>query len=374
MGVMRSAPGDNIIANIRNIIGSQVAVGKYILQISIHGGLVNFPLAGQRPKTQPRPLPVDWRTAPAPDLLDRQPEVSQATAALRSGQPVEVYGQAGIGKTALLDYLAHHYPTAPCPDGVVPLRARRKSADDLLQSLFSAFYESDSLLKPNDIQLRRFLQDKKALVVLDDVNLERDEVEALFKEAPGCTFLLASSERHLWNKGQALALSGLPMDYAVALVERKLGRSLTSQEQPAARDLCLSLAQHPWSLIQAATLIKEEGYALTEVPTEALTARILALRSEPERRTLAALAALVAGFFDLVGSGGLSVDLLLLSRRLLQGFLGRPAFLHCGRAPQELPGGTLLPAHPSERPPLLSLSGSGVSGFPRLRRLEGAVV
>src|SRR5579884_4083672 len=47
-----------------------------------------------------------------------------------------------------------------------------------------------------------------------------------------------------------------------------------------------------------------------------------------EARLVARMAHLVSGHPDSLGSGWLSRDLLLLSRRVLQGLLGRSSFLH----------------------------------------------
>lgn len=59
--------------------------------------------------------------------------------------------------------------------------------------------------------------------MLDDVELERDDLERLMNTAPGCIFVLASPERRLWGEGRAVALGGLPQNDARALVERELG-------------------------------------------------------------------------------------------------------------------------------------------------------
>ena len=294
-------PLEGVEVHIEGGISGQVAIGNNILQIGeVHGGVVNVTMPGQQPKTQPRPTPVFLRPRPFPDLLDRETEVDAATAALQSATPVEFHGQAGLGKTSLLRHLAHHPTTNSFPSGVVYLSVRHQSVEDLLQSLYDAFYESDVPFKPTDAEIRHALQGKQALVILDDVELERDEVEALMDAAPSCTFLLASPERRLWGEGQALGLPGLPPDDALALVERRLGRSLTPQEQPAARDLCAALEGHPLHLTQAVAIVREEGLPLAEVarqaqapsPTEALTAQVLASLSKPERRILATLAAL----------------------------------------------------------------------------------
>ena len=294
-------PPTNIEAQIQGEISGQVAVGNYNIQIgSIHGGVVNIVQPEQQPRPWPRPNPVFLRPRPFPGLLDREAEVGTASAALQSATPVEFHGQAGLGKTTLLRHLSHHPAATSFPDGVVYLSARHQPIDDLLQSLFDAFYESDVPFKPTDAQVRHALQKKQALILLDDVDLARDEVEALMDVAPGCTFLLASPERRLWGEGRAVALRGLPPGDAQALVERELGRPLTPEERTAAQNLCTALEGHPLRLLQAAAMAREEGRSLAEVarrtqipsPVEALTAETLNALPKPERQVLAALAAL----------------------------------------------------------------------------------
>jgi hypothetical protein len=291
----------NIEAQIQGEISGQVAIGNNIIQIgSIHGGVVNIVQPEQQPRPQPRPTPVFLRPRPFPGMLDRETEVSAATDALQSATPVEFYGQAGVGKTTLLRHLSHHPTATSFPDGIVYLSARHQPADDLLQSLFDAFYESDVPFKPTDAQIRHALQGKQALILLDDVEMARDEVETLIDSAPGCTFLLASPERRLWGEGRAMSLHGLPMDDAPALVKRELGRPLSPEEETAAQGLCTTLGCHPMHLLQAAAMAREESRSLAEVarrtqapsPAEALTAEMLNPLQEPERQILAVLAAL----------------------------------------------------------------------------------
>ncbi len=279
----------------------QIAVGSYVLQIgTAYGSVVNAAPPGHRAAPQPRSAPVLLRPRSFADLLDRETEIDTATAALQSAIPVEFHGQAGLGKTVLLRHLAHHYPEVSFPDGVVYLLARGHPAADLLQSLYDAFYESAAPFKPTDTQMRYALQSKQALVLLDDVDLGRDEVEMLMSAAPGCAFLLASSKRHLWGEGRAVALHGLPADDALALVERELGRPLTPQERPAAEALCAALEGHPLRIFQTAAMAREEGLSLAEVARQvqtpaaekAVTEQVVKPLSESEQRVLQVLAAL----------------------------------------------------------------------------------
>src|SRR5436190_1547165 len=74
---------------------------------------------------------------------------------------------------------------------------------------------------------------------------------------------------------------------------------------------------------------------------------------------------LVAAFFNLfscvvgpLGAGWIPIDLLLLSRRLLQGILGGSSRMHSRRAAKKLLGRALLPADHAECAPLFPLSGA----------------
>ncbi len=293
-------PPADVEAHIEGEISGQVAVGIGNLQIgSMHGGVVYQVAPAQRVRPRPRPTPISLRPPPFPGLLDRTSEIDTAAAALGAGLPVEFHGPGGIGKTVLLRHLAHRSPSVLPPDGVVYLSARQPLAD-LLQSLYEAFYVSDVPFKPTETQIRHALQERRALVILDDLELARDEVGALMGAAPGCVFLLASAARRLWGEGRAVALHGLPPDDGLALVERELGRPLSPQERSVAQALCATLEGHPLRLLQAAALVREERLTLAEVagrmqapaPAEALTAQTLGSLSEPERRVVAALAAL----------------------------------------------------------------------------------
>ena len=70
---------------------------------------------------------------------------------------------------------------------------------------------------------------------------------------------------------------------------------------------------------------------------------------------VAGLHSVFAGVFDFVGAGRISFHLLLLSRRVLQGVLGRPDQLRRRRAAQNISRRTIFSAHHPKRSPLFSL-------------------
>lgn len=288
-------------ANISGEISGQVAVGNYNLQIgAVHGGVVNINLPDQRPRLRARPTPVKVLPRRIAGLLDRVDEIGAAEIALSTQMPVEFNALSGFGKTSLLRLLSHNSLTNVYPDGVIYLSARDQRPGDLLQSIFDALFEYDAPYKPSEGEIRLALQDKRALILLDDVELSREEVEGLLDAAPGCTFLLAGPEQKLWGEGRTISLAGLPNSEAHSLLERELGRKLDESEAGAAHELWEVLDGNPLALIQAAALVRERGYSLErlvaaargEQPKRKVAALALDLLTESQRAVVAAIGAL----------------------------------------------------------------------------------
>jgi hypothetical protein len=299
--VAEPAAAESIQANISGEISGQVAVGNYILQIgSVHGGVVNINVPEQRPRLKARPAPVYVLPRRQAGLLDRVDEVAAAARALPAAQPVEFHAENGTGKTALLRMLARHTLVNAFRDGVIYLSARDQTPGDLLQSIFAALFEYDAPYKPSEGEIRHALQGKRALILLDDVELSREEVEALFDAAPECAFLLASPDRKLWSEGLSLSLPGLPAPEARRLLERELARPLSEQEDAAVEELLAALSGNPLAIIQAVALIRDQGYAPETLAAAArdgpLERKIAALAlgglTRPEQRIIASIASL----------------------------------------------------------------------------------
>ncbi|WP_445635988.1 Ig-like domain-containing protein [Nostoc sp. DSM 114161] len=292
----------NITAQIQGEISGQIAVGSRIIQIgSVHGGVVNIASAQEQPRQKAIATPVFLLPRPFPELIGRKDEIKSAIATLESKQSVEFYSAAGLGKSVLLRYLAYHPQIRGAfADGAISFTVRHQTVADLLQCFFEAFYETDIAYKPTNTQIRQALQNKQALIILDDQKLTREDLAELLDATPGCTFLLASPERHLWGEGQGMKLVGLPIQDAIALVERELQRQLTTQEQKLAETLCTVLEGHPLQLILTIATVQEQKRSLSEVvqqlqssqQSNSLIKRILELQTKPQLVILGVLAAL----------------------------------------------------------------------------------
>jgi NB-ARC domain len=278
-------------------IAGHIAVGRYVLEIGDPcGALLRDASRAEPAHTRSRPTPVLLRPALMRGLVGRQPELDAANGALDASLPLEVTGAPGVGKTALLRHLAHHPRAGLFADGIVYVSARHQSPEDLLRAVFEAFYESDEIWLPTEVEIRRGLQGRQALILLDDVDVEQDELEHLFDIAPRCAFVVSTRRRRLWGEGRTLMLKGLPSDDAVRLLEHAIERPLDDTERSAAENLCVALEGHPLRIVQAAALTRDRGTSLDgwapDVRPESLITELLKSIDERQRRALLALTAL----------------------------------------------------------------------------------
>jgi len=275
----------------------QIAIGRYVLQIGEpHGAAIRHGSRAERAHIRPRATPILMRPRLIRALFGRQLETDAALAAIDAGIPIEVSGEAGIGKTALLRHLAHHQRSTLFPDGVVYLQARHHSFVDLLQLLFEAFCESDEICKPTEAEIRRILHDKQALILVDEAHLAQHELEQALDVAPRSAFVVATRKRTLWGEARHVELQGLAADGAVLLLEREIERPLDAAERAAAAQLCANLGGHPRRIQQAAAIVRERRMSVDAAlrligPAGPLRA-LLASLDDRQRRVLLSLTAL----------------------------------------------------------------------------------
>ncbi len=276
---------------------AQVAVGRYILQIGDPcGAVIREAPRAERAHVRPRPTPILLRPRLIRDLVDRRMDLATALSALDAGLLVEASGEPGIGKTAVLRLLAHDPRAASFVDGIVYLSARHQSSLDLQQLLFEAFYESDAFCKPTEGEIRRGLQDKQALILLDDVHLAQDELEQVLDIAPRAAFVVATRERRLWREAQR-PRPERPARRGCGVAAGARDRAFARRDGAIVRSgLCAAIGGRPLRILQAAAVIREQGISLDEMGSassrRARSRILMASIDEKQRRALLALAAL----------------------------------------------------------------------------------
>ena len=284
-------------ACLHGAIAGQIAAGRFVLQVGEPCGVLIGQAAGsEQAQVRPRPTPILLSPRVIRRLFGRSTELVEIFRALDTGVPIELSGEPGIGKTAILRHLAHHPHTASFDDGVVYLSARHRSSADLLQLIFEAFYESDEIRKPTETETRRGLRGKRALILLDDVRLPPHELDQLLDIAPQSAFVVAARERCSVREVRSVALKGLPPEDGVSLLEHEIERPLDDSEQSAAATLCAALGGHPLRILQAAAIVREQGISLDAcartITPRRLMAELMAPIDEKQRRALLALSAL----------------------------------------------------------------------------------
>ena len=286
-----------------NVTDSVIVCGNdnYVVNIGdLNGGIVNIIKPSDRPKYSARSMPVTIRPRAFPTLLDRGNELKAARKASQLSVPVSVWGQEGIGKTSFIRYLAHTLNAGVFTSGLVYLNASGFGYEDLLQALFDSFFDSDSSYKPPTTKIIHELQNIKALIFLDDLQIGRDEVASILNAIPSSLFILSSTERSLWGEGEVIPLQGLPESESLKLFEKELSRPLNDQEKATVIKICSALQGHPLQILQAASLARDGGSSVENILSEILIEKTdnkslaymsMANLSESEKQILALLAA-----------------------------------------------------------------------------------
>ncbi len=291
-------------------MSGEIAVGRVVVQVGEPAGAaLREARRAERAHIRRRPAPTLLRPRLPRGLVDRRTETASALSAIDAGLPVELSGEPGTGKTAILRHLAHHPRAGSFVDGIVYLSARNRTSLDLVQCLFEAFYESDTICKPTDAEIRHALQDMHALILVDDVNLPQRDLERVLDVAPRAAFAIAVRERSVWSEVRSIALAGLPAEDAELLLERELEHALDAAEQAAAAGLCAALEGIPRPILQAAADIRRNrvpAAGWSRFATPDLLVELMAAIDERERRVLQALSALLGVGVDARHVSGLA--------------------------------------------------------------------
>lgn len=287
---------DHDLSITGNNFGQIVNGDNNVVTMTIHGDYIVNPDGPTHPR--PVPTPVYIRPKSFPDLLDRKEEREETLGAIARNMTVELSGEPGLGKTAMLRYVSHTCTGDFCADGVIYVDGHDKPLGDILQFIYDTFYESDVRYRPTESELLRGLQKKRALIVIDNMLANDDAFRAFANKVPEATFLVASDHRCLVQEVDSVDLHGLPLDDAMLLIERELRHALTPQERIAARALWEICKGKPATLVAIAGDTRSKSSTLADAvaalspadPAQSAADRILSDSSADERSILTVLA------------------------------------------------------------------------------------
>ena len=252
-----------------------------------------------RPRiVQAPPLPAHF--VPRPEVTRDLKARLLATGPTEPGVPAlcALWGMGGIGKTTLAAALAHD-PDPDVqdrfPDGV--LWATLGQQPDILP-LLSGWVQAlgDYQFKPLVVEtasthLRSLLQDKAALIVVDDV-WDPAHVPPFLVGGPSCRVLITTRRAAVADVAGAgqIPLGVLTPEQSLALLARRLGRDLGPAERDDARQLAETVGFLPLAL-ELAVVRVGRGVSWIELrrALEAEVARLEELEDPRHRRTGRAL-------------------------------------------------------------------------------------
>ena len=254
-GFGEEQPADTNPGRVTGNASGQVVAGHHNVVINAEGSAVSIS-TGPLPAPRPRRKPAGRTLPRVGSLFGRDGELRQLDDWIAAGERIQVYGERGTGKSAVLRNAAARVASAGAD--VVFLAAAGLAVEDVIQRLFQACYDVTGY-RPDAGELERLMNSIEALIVIDDFEGSADDVCRLLLAIPSGGLIFASTESVLSGQGQVLQLQGLDEQSAHALLVRELGRELDEQELPAAKELWRATGGHPGALVQAAAAMRVSG-------------------------------------------------------------------------------------------------------------------
>ncbi|MBL8160578.1 MAG: tetratricopeptide repeat protein [Anaerolineae bacterium] len=185
-------------------------------------------------------------------------------------QAVAVQGMGGIGKSTLAAALALDCDVRRMfPDGIYWVELKRDPSIALRQAdLGARFGDTDVNEYPDAVRgkqrLGALLEDKRALIILDDI-WKKEHADAFLVPAPRCCFLLTTRLQALVDDldlraGSEVRLNTLTDQEAIRLIEARLGAAAPDQHETFTAIHAL-LEGHTLALSLAAARIAKKGAA-----------------------------------------------------------------------------------------------------------------
>lgn len=227
----------------------------------------------------------------ADPLIGRERELQALQQAIGARQLVQIWGTAGVGKSALLRHLARTLPRGP--EGVAYIEAGGRTADDLAQAIFDISFDAPNY-KPSLEVLKEHLKTLRLRIYLDDAGLDEKDLRRLFDLAGQSAFVFTSQHRSPVGGVHAIRLDGLTDTAGVQLVQTVLARQLRPEEAQTVAALCDALHGNPLRLRRIALSVATGKRLPTIADLPALLPALLN-RLQPAERDLLHLLGSLSG-------------------------------------------------------------------------------
>jgi len=257
-----------------NVAGS-IVVGDANFVVNSNNGTIVYQQA--RPQVRLREF-APQAPRPARGFINRTAELAKLSEWISNHEIVLIHAADGIGKSALLRQAANLPAAKQLQNGVVFLenpesQGNTWSADDIIQKLFDALFESEPPIKVDAVSARTYLSNTQPLVLLDEIPLSPGLAHILPDLFPNGSLLLAE-DIPLGADYQRMALGPLPRVEAITLLANRAMGELQEDQRPIFDSLCALLKDISLALIITGNIIRETGIS----PQEALD-RLKALSS-----------------------------------------------------------------------------------------------
>jgi DNA-binding SARP family transcriptional activator len=235
------------------------------VEFGVEPGLETVRLAEQikqdllRPQPAPIPITHPAPFQPPPDLphfVNREILLAQIKAAI-TAQPgrFAVIGMGGMGKTSFVIHLAHQIRDQ-FPDGVLWADVRHDDPIGLIDRWAEAYgcdFRAVADEASRAAALRDILKDKKALLILDDVDFVTRVRPLLPEKFPGTILFTTRDEDVAFHlKATRFRLEELNSADGLTLLRQVVGDERVERELAAAHQLCTLLQNLPLALTIAA--------------------------------------------------------------------------------------------------------------------------
>jgi len=282
---------------IQDVVKSQVAIGNGNVQIQLTvEGTSQYRERAGGIELHAREIPV-LVSASRADLVGRAELIEQASLSLSHGTTVQLFGAAGVGRTAVAEAILRRQAEARVR-GVQLLPGNEPHTLESLYRRLAEVFFGVTWYQPEEAVLRMEAAkaDLRALVMVADCDLPPDDLGRLLGTFPSCTFLLTSRRKTLpEDAGTAYEVDALDASQARELITRALGDAPSGLRELQWEQAYRLAGGQVQRLVEHVAFIKRAAARpgqtdLINVPVKEQITILVAGLTEPARRVLVALA------------------------------------------------------------------------------------